>query len=146
MSKNPQQVWKLVYASESHHQLNMQEIHDLLSVSRKNNKRSGITGKLIYCYMNFIQVLEGDKDKVSETFEKINSDPRHKAVTTLAEFYGNREFDGWDMEFTALEDPRFFAEFIKNITSLVDGLDKNADSLENFEIKKFIDPIESKYH
>ncbi|MDQ2842373.1 MAG: BLUF domain-containing protein, partial [Acidobacteriota bacterium] len=40
------------------------EIVDILRVSRKNNEQAGLTGLLAYKDGNFLQILEGPKEKV----------------------------------------------------------------------------------
>jgi len=55
----------------------------ILLHARKNNEKNGITGALICREDLFIQMLEGPRDKVTETFARIERDERHVNVTEL---------------------------------------------------------------
>lgn len=57
------------------------ELGKILESSVRHNLENGITGMLLYSGGNFIQVLEGDQDKVGETYERILADPRHISLT-----------------------------------------------------------------
>lgn len=138
-------VWKILYTSESPKKLSMVEIDEILVKARNNNHRDHITGQLIYCYMNFVQVLEGPKEAVEATFAKIQKDSRHTDITLFASYNGFREFPDWDMEFTTVEDPAFFAEFISTMTELVNRLDEASTISADFSLKEFIDKIRLKY-
>jgi Leucine-rich repeat (LRR) protein len=49
----------------------------------KNNRFNGISGFLVFTKDKFIQVLEGERKLVFETFERIKHDDRHSDVTVL---------------------------------------------------------------
>jgi hypothetical protein len=53
----------------------------ILEVSRRNSRLNDLTGILLYSSNNVIQLLEGEKVQVTETFSKIKMDPRHSAIT-----------------------------------------------------------------
>lgn len=59
------------------------ELSNLSLIASSNNERAGITGLLIYCDGNFIEVLEGEKDKLDTMFGKIARDPRHTEIEVL---------------------------------------------------------------
>ena len=70
----------------------------ILSVSRRNNMAVGATGLLYTDGTRFLQVLEGDAEAVTATFERIRRDPRHKAVVVLSDReVTTREFGAWSM-------------------------------------------------
>lgn len=70
----------------------------LLSVSRPNNHRDGITGFLISDGVWFMQILEGDPEAVSRTYQRIQRDPRHGSVTQAAlRTIRTRSFPSWSM-------------------------------------------------
>ena len=75
-------------------------IDEILSTSRTNNAKAGVTGALLFNSGCFAQVLEGPLEAVSETFERIQCDPRHSDVLVL-EFAPARErsFSNWSMAF-----------------------------------------------
>lgn len=71
---------------------------NILAASRRNNARNGITGLLFDDGVRFLQVLEGDAEKVDATFQRIKADPRHRAVVVLSRRpIDAREFGDWAM-------------------------------------------------
>lgn len=74
---------------------NMREI---LSVSQRNNSRDGITGFLIFDKTWFIQILEGERARVTETYNRIARDTRHSAATIInVRDVPARLFPNWTM-------------------------------------------------
>lgn len=74
---------------------NMREI---LSVSQRNNGRDGITGFLIFDKTWFVQILEGERAKVTDTYDRIARDARHAAATILnVRDVPARLFPNWTM-------------------------------------------------
>jgi hypothetical protein len=70
----------------------------ILDSSRKNNTKHGITGVLVVAGDSFIQVLEGGRAQVCETYNHIAQDKRHMDVTILSfEEITQRNFEGWSM-------------------------------------------------
>ena len=72
---------QITYISSSARPINQNGLEDILVKSRKNNNEIGITGMLIYHNDTFLQVLEGDEEKVDTLMSKIKKDGRH----TIAE-------------------------------------------------------------
>ncbi|MCF4125597.1 BLUF domain-containing protein [Methylobacterium sp. SyP6R] len=74
---------------------NMREI---LSISQRNNSRDGITGFLIFDKTWFVQILEGERAKVTVTYDRIARDPRHAAATIInVRDVSGRLFPNWTM-------------------------------------------------
>lgn len=70
----------------------------ILEDSRKNNNKHGVTGVLVGAGDYFIQVLEGGRAQVCETYNAITRDKRHHDVTLLVfEEIAQRNFEGWTM-------------------------------------------------
>lgn len=88
------------------------DIDEILAASQRNNARVGVTGALMFNRGCFAQVLEGSRDAVEQTFERIQRDPRHGDVTVL-EFApaDTRGFASWSMTFVgrARDDLDLFA-------------------------------------
>jgi hypothetical protein len=79
------------------------EIPKILEASIRRNKESNITGMLLYCAGNFIQVLEGESEAVVETFKRICEDKRHHNILEiLREPITYRDFSEWSMGFNHL--------------------------------------------
>jgi Sensors of blue-light using FAD len=60
------------------------QLGDILAVSRRNNKRDGITGYLVSDGSWFLQILEGDHEKVMAALVRIRFDPGHSDVSVIS--------------------------------------------------------------
>ncbi len=75
----------------------------ILRTSRPRNRRQGITGVLVSRDDLFVQLLEGPRQAVSDTFARILADTRHAQVTLVAMQDADfRLFGKWEMRETAL--------------------------------------------
>lgn len=76
------------------------EIGTILAASQKNNAPVGITGALMFNAGCFAQALEGRREVLESTFERIQQDPRHGDVSLLAfQPIETRTFGHWSMGF-----------------------------------------------
>jgi hypothetical protein len=76
------------------------QVADILLTSRRNNDESEVTGVLLATDHNFSQVLEGERQAVEATYERIARDPRHKdIVLILYESIEVRRFPDWAMAY-----------------------------------------------
>ena len=76
------------------------EIRDILAKSQQNNAPAKVTGALMFNAGCFAQVLEGERDVLEATFERIQQDDRHSDVSLLAfEPIAERGFAQWSMGF-----------------------------------------------
>jgi hypothetical protein len=77
-------------------------LDSILTAARRNNRRAGVTGALVYSARRFAQVLEGPPDSVEAIFERIQCDLRHDHVTVLeVSTPERRAFGDWSMAFVA---------------------------------------------
>ncbi len=60
------------------------QVRTILASSQRNNPPVGITGALMFNAGCFAQVLEGKREVLESTFERIQQDPRHGDVSLLA--------------------------------------------------------------
>lgn len=89
---------RLLYASQAAQALNPATIDALVEQCRQNNPARGITGILCHSGDTFIQVLEGGRREVSQLYNTIAADPRHREVMLLAyEEIEERRFCSWSM-------------------------------------------------
>lgn len=96
---------RLLYISTARAVLPASELDELLVKSREANSRVGITGLLIVGGRRFLQVLEGDDDAVTATYERIMRDPRHFALVKLHDKeVASRSFGSWAMGFQQVGD------------------------------------------
>ncbi len=76
------------------------QIADILLTSRRNNEDSEVTGALLATDQNFSQVLEGERDAVEATYERIVRDRRHKDIVLIIyELIEARRFPDWAMAY-----------------------------------------------
>ncbi|MEO6186506.1 MAG: BLUF domain-containing protein [Steroidobacteraceae bacterium] len=89
---------RLLYASRAAKALSAKSVAGILNDCQRNNPAHGITGVLCYSDEIFLQVLEGGRDAVCETFNNIVRDVRHEQVRLLSfEEISERRFGGWTM-------------------------------------------------
>jgi hypothetical protein len=82
------------------------EVRAILASARRSNRANGITGALLFTASGFAQVLEGRRDMVEATFERISGDPRHADVTVLSFTPTEvRSFPDWPMGFSGQASP-----------------------------------------
>jgi Sensors of blue-light using FAD len=89
---------RLLYASRAAKSLNAKTVAAILAECQRNNPARGITGVLCYSDQIFLQVLEGGRDAVCDTFNAIVRDTRHEQMRLLSfEEISERRFGGWSM-------------------------------------------------
>ncbi len=101
----------LVYVSQATKPMDVVELEAILDKSRKYNSGQGVTGMLIYRYSpdtksgHFIQMLEGDEQRVCALYDKIKRDKRHHTKIVLSEGETpDRLFGKWAMGFKNIDD------------------------------------------
>ena len=81
-------LYRLVYCSRNRvtegPEALAQAITSIPAASQVNNARIDVTGALMFNAGCFAQVLEGPRDSVEDTFERIQQDERHGDVSLLA--------------------------------------------------------------
>ena len=78
---------------------NLEILSSILTTSRVNNKKRNITGALICREDIFLQLLEGPKTDIEETYGSIKRDDRHLNVQQLVDRnIDQRLFPAWAMK------------------------------------------------
>lgn len=91
---------RLIYVSKMTEACDTEALQDILSTSQENNEERGISGVLCYDPTFFMQVLEGPRDAINETYSRIAADTRHKDLTLLEYVeVEERLFGDWTMTF-----------------------------------------------
>jgi hypothetical protein len=76
----------------------IEAVSDILAASVAHNRAADISGALILDSNWIVQVLEGDRENVSATMERINRDPRHCGIVIAeARPIAQRDFATWWM-------------------------------------------------
>jgi len=85
--------------------MNSQEMAVLLEKARSNNERDNITGCLIYNMREFVQVLEGDREKILPLYERLKVDSRHIYVHLVSDDeIEERTFPNWGMAYYPIDE------------------------------------------
>lgn len=118
-------MYTLTYESVATETLKGFEMEELLQKARENNMRDDITGCLIYYKGGFVQLLEGDKEKIEALYAKIEIDPRHKNVTIFSEDeISKRTFPNWGMAYYPINENNTnqyeYEQFKRNLILLSD--------------------------
>ena len=93
-------LYSLIYRSQASRAVHEVTLPPLLRKARLHNERTRLGGLLLYANGEFMQVLEGPEPALSQLYARIQADPRHYAVRTLA--YGpiaERTFPDWRMAY-----------------------------------------------
>ncbi|USI72074.1 BLUF domain-containing protein [Sphingomonas morindae] len=94
---------RLTYISTARRGIEPAEIEAILAASRRNNRRDGITGMLLFDGLRFLQALEGPPGAVVEAYARIRADARHRACVQLhSDTIASRAFGAWDMAWQAI--------------------------------------------
>lgn len=90
---------QLVYVSRSVRAVNSAiGMSDILAEARPNNARDGITGCLTAVDGRFVQVIEGEPDKLDDLVNRLLRDERHTELRVLERrTVPTRTFPDWDM-------------------------------------------------
>ena len=109
-------MYRLVYMSTPKRSLSSAEISGILAAATRNNGRNEITGILIQDRKRFLQYLEGNQQKVEETFARISMDSRHHAIFRLKSgIIDRRQFPGWSMASKTVDEDRSLTDAVKEL-------------------------------
>ena len=88
----------IAYRSKAIASLSEGQLHDLLVTSQANNRRSGLTGLLIYDEGQFFQWIEGEPERLDTMWGAIQRDQRHTNIELIGrQSVPLRFFGDWDM-------------------------------------------------
>ena len=95
-------TYQIIYSSEATVPMQAHDLEELLQQARRRNGEQGISGALVYTDGVFLQVLEGERDRLHDLMESILKDVRHEHVAILRE--GEVEvarFSQWKMAYVS---------------------------------------------
>lgn len=97
-------MFRIIYFSGETSRFTAEGLENLAIQSKRKNTLIGVTGILLYCQGNFLQVLEGEDESVRNIFGLIRRDARHRRVITVVEEpIQARDFASWSMAFRNLD-------------------------------------------
>lgn len=119
----------IVYVSSESRPLTEFDLDALLSTSRLNNQRLGVTGVLLYRHGQFLQLIEGPDDGVLKIYGAIEQDTRHQQVRKICEeSIVAREFPNWSMSYPPVIDG--FAPHRPGLDQYLSYLRRNLQDIE----------------
>ncbi|WP_201984134.1 BLUF domain-containing protein [Hymenobacter rubidus] len=131
-------LYSLLYHSHASRAVHEVTLTSLLRKARLHNQQAHLTGLLLFAKEQFLQVLEGPEPALSDLYARINDDPRHYDVHTLA--YGlveARTFAEWPMAY-APTDAAFIEKIIGTIpVPVAVGLTAPPSEKVNLLLRKF---------
>ncbi|MGB6269927.1 MAG: BLUF domain-containing protein [Olleya sp.] len=103
------------------------EINSLNEFVLKKNKALNITGVLIVQNGHFFQIMEGEKDTIEKTYNKIKEDKRHSGIIKLLDTnIEDRLFQDYESghfsvikDFSKLKKLKIYFDWIKQANILV---------------------------
>jgi hypothetical protein len=123
-------TYRLIYTSEATRSLSNDELKAILASSRTNNESDEITGSLVFVDGVFLQILEGERDRVLALADKIKGDGRHAAFKVIfSSEVDERLFGSWKMG-CIRPSAREMADWIR-----LEGASKVAEILASVESK-----------
>lgn len=100
----------IVYISRAVRPLSDADLNTLLTQSRRDNERHGVTGILFYSHGNIAQLFEAEPAVADALFLRIARDGRHSHISKLIDKpITARSFAEWSMAFHPLEPEGFSA-------------------------------------
>jgi uncharacterized protein YaaQ len=98
----------IIYLSWATAPFTTAQLQQLLTSARQRNTELALTGILLYGNGRFMQVLEGEEDRVQHVYAQIRQDARHYNILTFANKpIAARAFQEWAMGFQLLTAPQF---------------------------------------
>ncbi|QDZ41031.1 BLUF domain-containing protein [Euhalothece natronophila Z-M001] len=129
---------RLIYVSEAVAGLAYPDLKDIMEKSEKNNTPIGVSGMLSYRNNKFLQVLEGERQAVSGTYEKILKDERHYK-SQLIEFteIDYRLFTNWSMKVVQMGEQ--FPKKVKELSMKYSGYNEfDPRAMTSYQCLEFI--------
>lgn len=96
--------YEILYSSVATSNLEREELESIAEVSQRNNRKTGVSGILVYNNREFLQLLEGPMEQVLDLMDKISKDPRHSYIRVIWQHeIDHRGFESWDMGLVDME-------------------------------------------
>jgi hypothetical protein len=96
---------RLIYVSKAVDPQTHALTESILRTAHAWNAQNGITGVLCQGQGVFLQVLEGERGKVTSLYARIHADPRHSDLELIhCESIGERRYGDWSMAHVRLSD------------------------------------------
>lgn len=129
--------YTLCYVSSCNDDLSARDLEQLFHVNKRNNIVLNISGILVYNNGNFLQILEGEEQKIINLYKKIKVDKRHSSIIELISIpKSERIFDDYEFGFILVNDSKKRNQLRNYLNWLKEAEIKNVDKVikivENF--------------
>lgn len=134
-------IYYLVYISAASYMYSEAEMAQILTISRRNNANKDITGILLYHEGSILQVLEGDRQMVTDLFLKIKDDNRHQRIFKMVDgMCEERSFADWSMGFKRVANGEWneYEGYIKTNKAALLSLIKEKNIKIDATVKSFV--------
>jgi hypothetical protein len=103
-------LWTIVYVSSASYAFSPLDLERLLASARLSNQAVGITGVLLHCHGNFMQLLEGPRSAVQAAFRRVRGSREHHGIIELLDEPAERRaFGDWSMASAGIGPEQFQA-------------------------------------
>ena len=97
----------ICYVSSLNNSLKTSDLSHLFKTTKNNNTCIGISGILIHKNGNFLQILEGEVEKVDTLYQNIRLDNRHHGLIVIVDTeICDRLFESYDTKFSIVDNNR----------------------------------------
>ncbi len=125
----------VVYVSCATRPMSQSDLDRLLANAQYRNARDGITGCLLYCDGNFIQLIEGPAEPLGKLYASICADTRHARIYPIVDEAINfREFSGWAMGYASAD----FQVFTTLHRSLLNRMESTQPPMRPFDGRRLL--------
>ncbi len=127
----------ICYISSADKKLGQNELNQLFNNAKINNSKFDISGILIHQDGNFLQILEGENEKIDEVYQRIKLDNRHSNILQIINHpITSSIFEGYQTGFSIvnnnkkIEQLKTYLEWVKSAE--IASVDKIIGIIENF--------------
>lgn len=115
--------YSVMYISSGVPDLNNNDVHAIMDAAHKNNHALNISGFLLYDKGNFLQLLEGDQEKVMMIYDRVKNDWRHRNLIPVMDQYTEiKGFDFYHSGFKICDNPSLVND-LKNYVAMINKID-----------------------
>ncbi len=109
------------------------ELDQLFKLTKENNIKLDITGVLIYKNGNFLQIIEGEDNKVYSLYDKICIDKRHHHIIKVLDInIPGRIFEDYETGFSIINSSKQFKQLEEYLSWIKQSETKCAIKAVNF--------------
>ena len=137
-------TFQVIYASKAN-EIYQDELERILDQARQNNVANDITGVLVFVDNIFLQVLEGEQQKVLALLDAIKNDKRHTDVKLIGQAkVEKRSFEDWAMAYVDLKKEDmvdwFKLEGTKSMEQIIGIVEAEAEAFPSY-LKNLLNTI-----